>query len=126
MADVIHRWVRGTLTVLALLAVTAGAARAQSQAINGTIEGTLKDSTGGLMPGVTVTIRNIDTGAERVVVTNSQGQYRAPLLPLGSYRVAAELQGFKKFEQSGILLGAGDTKTVDVTLQVGAMSEVVS
>jgi hypothetical protein len=126
MAGLSRRWVTSVCMVLALLALAVGSATAQSQAINGTIEGTIRDSIGGLMPGVTVTIRNMDTGAERVVVTTAEGQYRAPLLPLGSYRVAAELQGFKKFEQTGILLGAGDTKIVDVLLQVGAMTEVVS
>jgi hypothetical protein len=98
---------------------------AQSQAINGTIEGTLKDVSGGLMPGVTVNIRNTDTGATRTVVTNAQGLFRAPLLPLGSYTVTAELQGFKKFEQVGIPLQAGDTKILNITLEVGAMTETV-
>jgi hypothetical protein len=121
-----RRWIRGAFALAAALALSVGSARAQSQAINGTIEGTLKDSTGGLMPGVTVTIRNIDTGAERVIVTNAQGLYRAPLLPLGTYRVTAELQGFKKYEQSGIGLSAGDTKVLNLTLEVGNMSEVVS
>ena len=57
-----------------------------------------------VLPGVTVTVTNIDTGDQRVVVTNESGLYRAPLLSLGTYRVAAELQGFKKFEQTGITL----------------------
>ena len=69
-----------------------------------------------MLPGVTVTITNVDTGAERVVVTNEQGLYRAPLLPLGTYRVVAELQGFKKFEQTGIKLSVGQTAVVNVTL----------
>jgi hypothetical protein len=117
-------WV--VLFVAASIAVGGRPVHAQSQAINGTIEGTIKDVSGGLMPGVMVSIRNLDTGAERVVTTNLEGQYRAPLLSLGTYRVTAELQGFKKFDQSGITLGAGDTKIVDVTLDVGAMTEVVS
>ena len=50
------------------------------------------------IPGVTVTITNTDTGLERAVVTNENGLYRAPLLPLGTYKVVAELQGFKKYE----------------------------
>jgi len=98
---------------------------AQSQAANGSIEGTVKDSSGGVLPGVTVTITNTDTGAERSVVTNESGLYRALLLPLGAYRVVAELQGFKKYEESGIRLSAGQTATVNVTLGVGAVSETV-
>lgn len=104
----------------------ASSAFAQSQAINGTIEGTVTDSSGAVLPGVTVTVTNTDTGAVRSVVTNDKGVYRAILLPLGRYKVAAELQGFKTFEQSGINLSAGMTAVVNVTMGVGAVTEVVS
>lgn len=67
-----------------------------------------------------------DTGAERVVVSNESGLYRATLLPLGAYRVVAELQGFKKFEQTGINVGAGQTATVNVALEVGDLNETIS
>ncbi len=73
----------------------AAPAFAQSQAANGSIEGTVTDSSGGVLPGVTVTVTSLDTGLERSMVTNEKGLYRAPLLPLGTYRVVAELQGFK-------------------------------
>ena len=79
-----------------------------------------------VLPGVTVTITNIETGTERSVATNDAGFYRAPLLPLGGYRVVAELQGFKKFEQAGVTLQAGQTAVVNVTLQVGAVSETIT
>src|SRR3954447_19158677 len=112
---------------VALLALS-GAAQvlAQSQAINGTIEGTVSDESGAALPGVNVTVSNLDTGDTRVVVTNEAGVYRAPLLPLGRYRVAAELQGFKKFEQQGLTLSAGQSAVVDVTLSVGSMTETVT
>src|SRR5438045_1502938 len=99
---------------------------AQSQAANGAIEGTISDSSGGVLPGVTVTLVSQETGAERSVVTNEKGIYRAPLLPIGTYRVVAELQGFKKFEQTGVKLSVGDTATVNATLTVGAVSETIS
>jgi hypothetical protein len=79
-----------------------------------------------LLPGVTVSVANIDTGDQRVVVTNESGLYRAPLLSLGTYRVAAELQGFKKFEQTGITLRAGQTAVIDIQLGVGAVSETIT
>ena len=79
---------------------------AQSQAANGSIEGTVTDSSGGVLPGVTVTVTNTETGAARSVVTNEAGLFRAPLLPLGTYTVVAELEGFKKYEESGIRLSA--------------------
>jgi hypothetical protein len=113
------------VTALILSLAVGSSALAQSTAINGTIEGTVKDEQGALLPGVTVTVTNIDTGDQRVVVTNASGLYRAPLLSLGSYRVAAELQGFRKFEQTGISLRAGQTAVIDVSLTVGAVVETV-
>ena len=89
----------------------SAAAFAQSTAANGAIEGTILDTSGAVLPGVTVTITNVGTGAERSVTTNEKGLYRAPLLPLGKYRVVAELQGFKKFEQTDISLSVGQTAT---------------
>ena len=105
---------------------TALPALAQSQAVNGSIEGTVKDTSGAALPGVTVTVTNTDTGAQRVVISGEEGAYRAPLLPLGSYGVAAELQGFKKFEQKGITLSAGQTAVINVTLTVGNISEAIT
>ena len=113
-------------TAFILSLAIASSALAQSTAINGTLEGTVKDDQGALLPGVTVTVTNIDTGEQRVVVTNESGLYRAPLLSLGTYRVAAELQGFKKFEQTGVSLRAGQTAVIDVRLAVGAVAETIT
>jgi hypothetical protein len=114
-----------TMVVLALLTL-AGSAAAQSQAANGTIEGTITDASGGLLPGVTVTVKNTDTGAERVVVTDANGLYRAPLLPLGAYTVSAELSGFKRYEQTDIPITAGSAAVINVKMEVGGITEVVS
>jgi Carboxypeptidase regulatory-like domain/TonB dependent receptor-like, beta-barrel len=111
----------------ALLALMLAApAMAQSQAANGSIEGTITDASGGVLPGVAVTITSVDTGAERTVITNERGLFRAPLLPLGTYRVVAELQGFKKFEQTGIQLSVGQTQVVNASLAVGTVSETIT
>jgi carboxypeptidase family protein/TonB-dependent receptor-like protein len=111
----------------ALLSVSLAApVLAQSQAANGTIEGTVFDSSGGVLPGATVTITNVDTGAERVVISNDKGLYRAPLLALGTYKVIAELQGFKKFEGTDIKLSVGQTAVVNATLSVGTVSETIT
>ena len=99
---------------------------AQSQAANGAIEGTISDTSGGVLPGVTVTVTNIQTGAERTVVTNEKGLFRALLLPLGSYRVVAELPGFKRFEQTDVSVTVGEVAVVNATLAVGAVSETVT
>ena len=99
---------------------------AQSQAANGAIEGTITDSSGGVLPGVTVTVTSADTGIDRTVITNEKGIYRAPLLPIGTYRVAAELQGFKKFERTGVSVSVGETVTINAALAVGAVSETIT
>jgi hypothetical protein len=73
-----------------------------------------------------VTVTNMDTGTTRSSMTNTDGVYRAPLLPLGRYRVSAELQGFKTFEQQGITLSAGQTALINIDLSVGNVSETVT
>ena len=84
------------ILALSLGVATALPAAAQSTAINGSIEGVVTDESGAVLPGVTVTVANLDTGDTRVVVTNENGLYRAPLLPLGRYRVSAELHGLQE------------------------------
>src|SRR5688572_5152356 len=101
-------------------------AQAQSTAMNGTIEGVATDATGAVLPGVTIQVTNVDTGAKRSVPTGSDGSYRALLLPLGSYAVRAEMQGFKPMERTGITLSAGQTATINFALEVGDMAEVIS
>jgi hypothetical protein len=119
-----RRWIRGAFLLVAALAMAAGTARAQTA--NGSIEGTIKDSSGGLLPGVTVTIHNLDTGETRVVITDGNGLFRAPLLPLGSYKVTAELSGFKKHEQTALQIGAGSAAVINLSMEVGKVEEVVS
>src|SRR5215831_18351622 len=111
--------------ILSALAVSTPAF-AQSTAANGAIEGAVSDTSGGVLPGVTVTITNLNTGAARSVITNEKGLYRAPLLPLGTYQVVAELPGFKGFKQTDITLSVGQTVIVNATLSVGAVSETIT
>jgi hypothetical protein len=106
-----------------LLAIPAAA---QSTATNGSIEGTIVDTSGAILPGVTVTVTNTDTGAQRTVVSNEAGLFRAPLLPLGTYKVVAELQGFKKYEESGIKLSVGQTAVLRISMGVGTLAETVT
>src|SRR3954471_7170235 len=109
-----------------IVVMSAAHPLAQSQAINGTIEGTITDQSGGTLPGVSVTVTNVDTGDIRVVVSNEAGVYRAPLLPLGRYRISAELQGFRKFEQQGLTLSAGQSAVINISLSVGNLSEAIT
>ena len=101
-------------------------AAAQSQAANGSIQGTVVDTSGGVLPGVTVTVTNTETGAQRTAVTNEAGMFRALLLPLGTYRAVAELEGFKKYEESGLRVSVGQTVVVKIVMSVGALNETVT
>ncbi|MBI2821459.1 MAG: carboxypeptidase regulatory-like domain-containing protein, partial [Acidobacteria bacterium] len=92
----------------------------------GTISGTVKDETGAVLPGVTVTVKNVDTGVPRTLVTDDEGRYRALNLALGRYEVEAELAGFQVAVRSGITLTLGREAEVDFALKVGEMTERVT
>ena len=80
--------------LVALLLLPAGPAAAQDP--RGSITGTVADSTGGVLPGVTVTVKNVETGVEQTVVTDGEGRFQVLYLNPGTYTVTAELSGFKK------------------------------
>ena len=124
MSRTISRISRGVL--LTLLVLVPSLALAQSQASNGAIAGTIVDSSGAVLPGATVTITNVNTKLQTVVVSNDKGLFRAPLLPIGTYDVSIELQGFKKFTQTGVVVNVGETETVNASLPVGSVSEAVN
>lgn len=112
-----------TLVVLCLLAALAVPAFAQEQ--RGAIAGVVKDSSGAVLPGVTVEAKNVAVGSVVSAVTNETGTYRFPSLQPGTYTVAATLQGFNPAQVENVLVSLGQIKTVDVTLSVGAVSETV-
>ena len=87
-----------------------------AQLTTATISGTIKDSSGGVLPGVAVTIKHVETGITRSVVTDADGRYEAPSLPLGDYEVRAELSGFRPLVRSGIALTVGRHAVVDLDL----------
>ena len=111
------------ILVFGLVLLTPRAAAAQ--AVTGTILGTVTDNTGAVMPGVTVTVTQVETGQNRAYVTDSNGEYTAPSIPTGTYRVNAELQGFKSVTLEGIRVSVDQRVRIDVQLEVGAMTETV-
>src|SRR4029079_10206936 len=75
-----------------------------AQATTASIVGTVTDTTGAVVPSGTVTATQVDTNLSRSATTDATGKYVISLLPVGTYRVEITAQGFKKFEQSGIVL----------------------
>jgi Carboxypeptidase regulatory-like domain/TonB-dependent Receptor Plug Domain len=91
----------------------------------GTISGSVSDSTGALIPGASVTIKNVDTGLARELVSDEQGRYSAPNLPVGPYEVQILLTGFRTEIRKGIELTVGQEAVVNLTLQVGQVAEQI-
>ena len=119
--------IRNFVSLILLIAgLFVSGAFAQSQALNGQIEGIVTDANGASLSGATVVARNIETGAERSATSDSSGVYRFPLLPLGNYRVTVEMANFKRLIREGITLTAGSTATVNLALEPGGVSETVT
>ncbi len=109
--------------VAVVLSLSAGPLLAQGG--GGKIEGTVADSTGAVLPGVEVTITNVDTAQSRLSITGDGGRYSAPLLDTGNYEIRAELAGFQTGVRRGVRLVVGQEAVVDFTLEVGSISEEV-
>ncbi len=113
-----------SLAVLVLVFSTA-AVQISAQTSLGTILGNVTDESGASIPQVSVTITNEATSASRVVVTTESGGFTAPALPSGSYRIQAELKGFKTEIEKGVKLDVNQTLRVDLSLKVGDVSQSV-
>ena len=118
-----QRWSLGVLFVVSML---VGTSTAYAQFERGQISGTLKDQSGGVMPGVTVTATNTQTQTPSVTVSDASGFYTFPNLRPGLYDLSAELQGFKKVVREAVQLDAAGSITIDFTLETGAITEQVT
>src|SRR6266540_3991989 len=113
---------RKGLLLAALMALLAGAV---GQTPTATLSGVVRDASGALVPNVKITARNASTGATRDAMTDSEGRYSLTNLGPGQYEVRAERNGFKTAAQSGVILTVGGATVLDLTIQIGEVSEVV-
>jgi hypothetical protein len=97
-----------------------------AQAPTGQISGRVTDTSGAVLPGVTINVTQTDTGLVRSVVSNETGTYAVPSLPVGPYRVEATLPGFRTFAQTGITLQVNANLVVDPVLSLGELNETVT
>jgi hypothetical protein len=97
-----------------------------AQGTTGSISGTIADESKGVMPGVTILVKNIENGLERTQVSDDQGRYRVLNLPPGSYTVTAELSGFAPVKREGLTVAIGKDTLVDVELKVRGVTEQVT
>jgi len=114
-----------TLVVFTVLTLVAPSLLAQS-AGTGALTGTVRDNSGAVIPGVTVTLTSTDTNQTRSAITSEDGSYRFSLLPPGTYGVKFMLPGFKTSEVSSVIVRVTDTVVLDRALEVGAQSEQVT
>ncbi|MGH2399823.1 MAG: carboxypeptidase-like regulatory domain-containing protein, partial [bacterium] len=103
-----------------------GAGAAWAQLSTAQLSGRVTDESGAVLPGVTVTVTQTDTGLTRTVVTDETGSYVLPNLPTGPYRLEAALQGFRTYAQTGIVLQVAATPVINVALAIGSLEETVS
>lgn len=101
---------------------------ALGQEITGTIVGTVKDSSGGVVPGATVRITDPSKGdiVVRTITTNNDGEFRAPSLTVSTYNITVEMANFKKAVRTDIKLDVGQRRTVEIVLEAGNIEEVVT
>ncbi len=114
-----------TAVLAAALAALVLSPSASAQDFRGTVLGVVTDSQGGAMPGVSVTVTNLNTNVASTVTTDGKGQYRVQFLNSGTYSVQMQLQGFKSVVRKPIEVRIGDALTVDAVMDTGAVEEVV-
>src|SRR2546422_3341626 len=115
---------RWATTVVLLIAF--GTSLIFGQGGTATISGVVRDTSGALVPGVTITVKHVDSGLIRTVMTSETGNYSAPALPVGPYEITTTMPGFKQAVRLGINLAVGQEAVIDLTLEVGANAEQVT
>src|SRR4051812_8439834 len=109
---------RSVNTALFLLLIVLISASAWGQT-TATMTGTVKDTSGAVIPDSTITVKHVETGLTRSAQTDQRGNYRLPGLPVGQYEVSAERSGFKALIRKGITLAVAQQLALDLTLEVG-------
>src|SRR5262245_7004143 len=114
------------LPVLLIAVILLGGSAVCAQVTTATIAGVVQDASGAVIPGVSVTVKNLDTGITRTATTDEGGRYTVPDLTLGNYEGEAQLPGFQTEVRSGITLTVGRSAVVNFALKVGQLSDKVT
>src|SRR5688572_7214818 len=120
-----RRVLRALLSGLFVVLVAANSSMAQVGS-TAQITGTVKDSSGGVLPGADVTATQTETGFKRSSVTDADGNYTLSNLPIGPYRLEAMLSGFRTYVQTGIVLQVNANPVIPLTLSLGDPNETIS
>jgi hypothetical protein len=121
-AKTIRYWSR-IAAVAAVLAFVTAVGWAQ---VSGSIKGTVKDTSGAIVPDAAITVKHTETGLSRNATTDAGGNYVLAALPVGQYEVTAEKAGFKQTIRQGVHLVVGQQLVLDLALEIGAVEQQVT
>src|SRR5881296_1347937 len=117
---------RFAIAIGVLIALPTCLVFAQISSATATILGVVKDTSGALIPGVSINVKHTETGQTRTAISSETGDYNVPLLPIGAYEITTAMPGFKQQVRSGINLVVGQQAVINLTLEVGAAAEQVT
>src|SRR5436190_1769141 len=117
---------RRFVTAIVLLIALGTTCLSFAQTSTATILGVVRDTSGALVPGVSISVKHTESGLMRAVVSAENGGYNVPLLPVGGYELTTTMPGFKREVRSGINLVVGQEAVINLTLEVGAPAEQVT
>jgi Carboxypeptidase regulatory-like domain len=120
----VHELLRLGTAIIGLIAFANCLVFAQGS--TAAISGVTRDTTGALVPGVTVTVKHLESGLTRTAVTNENGGYSVQFLPVGPYELTTDMPGFKQQVRRGIDLSVAQEAVVNLTLEVGNLTEHVT
>ena len=118
---VVPRSLFGSVLLFFLSSAIAGAQAGSTAQISGTV----RDTSGGVMPGADVSATQTETGFKRTVITDGTGAYTLTSLPIGPYKLDVNLQGFKSYSRTGIVLQVNSSPTINIELSLGTVEETV-
>src|SRR6266581_1891961 len=120
----LHILARVGTAIVGLIAL--GSCLVFAQGSTAAISGIVRDASGAVIPGATITAKHIESGLTRTAVSNETGGYNIQLLPVGAYEITTDLPGFKQQVRRGINLVVGQEAVVNVTLEVGTIAETIT
>src|SRR2546423_313374 len=118
--------IRAITLALVLIACLLAATAAFAQTSSGSVTGRVVDASGAALPGVTVTAANSKTGFSRSVVTDAEGRYTFPSVPIGTYNVTAELNGFTTVTTRNVVVQVATPSNINVMLKQAAVAEQIT
>ena len=112
--------------VVAFLLAPVSVQRLSAQVLYGSVVGTVRDQTGAVVPGATVTITNVQTAQTREAISDDAGNYSILNVLEGTYDLSVKMTGFRTYLEKGIVVSINTVRRADITLQVGQVTELVT